>query len=95
MTGFETRDVKWPSACEIPTQVSFPAVLVTSKFMTKPEVSLVICTYNRCELLRQTLESIARLRPPAGLKWEVLVVDNNCSRRHATRWWRRSPGDCR
>lgn len=41
------------------------------------DVSLIICTYNRHELLRQTLESIAQLAVPAELGWEVLVVDNN------------------
>jgi len=47
--------------------------------MSKADVSLVICTYNRSQLLRHTLESITRLRPPMGAKWELLVVDNNSS----------------
>jgi glycosyltransferase involved in cell wall biosynthesis len=42
-------------------------------------LSVGICTWNRCELLRQTLEQMTRLRAPAGVTWEVVVVNNNCS----------------
>ena len=37
--------------------------------------SIVIATYNRAALLKDTLESLARLQP--GAPWEVIVVDNN------------------
>ncbi len=37
--------------------------------------SVVIATYNRCQDLRDTLGSLAALRPDAA--WEVIVVDNN------------------
>jgi glucosyl-dolichyl phosphate glucuronosyltransferase len=37
--------------------------------------SIVIATYNRAADLRDTLASLARLRP--GGDWEVIVVDNN------------------
>jgi glycosyltransferase involved in cell wall biosynthesis len=37
--------------------------------------SVVIATYNRGSDLRQTLASLANLRPAGG--WEVIVVDNN------------------
>ena len=37
--------------------------------------SVVIATYNRCQDLRDTLGSLAALRPDAT--WEVIVVDNN------------------
>lgn len=40
-------------------------------------VSVVLCTYNRAESLRNTLRSLAEQQVPAGLTWEVLVVDNN------------------
>jgi glycosyltransferase involved in cell wall biosynthesis len=39
------------------------------------KVSIVIATYNRAEMLRDTLNSLAGLRP--GAAWEVIVVDNN------------------
>lgn len=41
------------------------------------DVTVIICTYNRTLLLQDTLRSLAQLRVPAGLTWEVLVVDNN------------------
>jgi glucosyl-dolichyl phosphate glucuronosyltransferase len=41
------------------------------------QVSVVICTWNRCELLRSTLESFRSLVVPAEQEWELLVVNNN------------------
>ena len=41
-------------------------------------VSICICTYRRA-LLQQTLESLARLEIPDGVKIEVVVVDNDAS----------------
>jgi glucosyl-dolichyl phosphate glucuronosyltransferase len=37
--------------------------------------SILIATYNRAAVLRDTLANLARLRP--GAPWEVIVVDNN------------------
>src|SRR4051794_36241597 len=37
--------------------------------------SIVIATYNRASVLRDTLASLAQLRPAEP--WEVIVVDNN------------------
>jgi glucosyl-dolichyl phosphate glucuronosyltransferase len=43
-------------------------------------VSVVVCTWNRCHLLFQTLERMASaLRVPAGIRWELLVVNNGCT----------------
>jgi glycosyltransferase involved in cell wall biosynthesis len=42
-------------------------------------VSVVICTWNRCEHLRSTLESLRALVVPADQEWELLVVNNNSS----------------
>lgn len=41
-----------------------------------PDLSVVICTYNRPELLRLALTSLLR-QSPANLTYEVVVVDNN------------------
>lgn len=41
------------------------------------QISVVICTYNRCDSLRQTLETVCALNVPPSLSWELLVVDNN------------------
>ena len=40
-------------------------------------LTVVICTWNRAALLRQTLASISQLRVPDGVQWELLVVNNN------------------
>lgn len=40
------------------------------------DVSVVICTRNRAEPLRGLLESMTTLSRPAGLHWEVVIVDN-------------------
>src|ERR1041385_1216405 len=44
--------------------------------MTQPDLSVVICTYNRPELLRLALTTLLR-QSPANLAYEVVVVDNN------------------
>lgn len=41
------------------------------------DITVILCTYNRCNLLATALESIAASEMPAGTRWEVLVVDNN------------------
>jgi glycosyltransferase involved in cell wall biosynthesis len=40
-------------------------------------ISIVVPTYNRAERVGNVLASIARLRVPEGLPWEVVIVDNN------------------
>ena len=40
-------------------------------------VSVVLCTYNRCASLKNALASVAVQVVPDSLEWEVLVVDNN------------------
>jgi glycosyltransferase involved in cell wall biosynthesis len=40
-------------------------------------VTIIICTYNRCVSLRQTLTDLAGIAPPPDQSVEVLVVDNN------------------
>lgn len=41
------------------------------------DASVIVCTYNRCESLADTLAAIANLRVPDGFQWELIVVDNN------------------
>jgi glycosyltransferase involved in cell wall biosynthesis len=40
-------------------------------------LTISICTWNRAELLRQTLEQMTRVRVPSEVGLEVLVVNNN------------------
>ncbi len=42
-------------------------------------VTVILCTYNRCQILRKTLDSLASSELPESVNWEVLVVDNNSS----------------
>lgn len=42
-------------------------------------VSITICTWNRAQLLEQTLRSLEAMEVPDDVDWEVIVVDNNCT----------------
>lgn len=42
-------------------------------------IAVIICTWNRAPALGETLASLARVRRPAGVEIDVLVVDNNSS----------------
>ena len=39
-------------------------------------VSIIICTRDRADSLKLTLESISRTEVPAGWEVELLIVDN-------------------
>ena len=41
------------------------------------EVTVLICTWNRTALLEETLASLAHMDVPTGIRWELVVVDNN------------------
>jgi glycosyltransferase involved in cell wall biosynthesis len=43
------------------------------------DATVIICTYNRAESLRDTLRAVAALACAPGRQWEVVVVDNNSS----------------
>lgn len=45
------------------------------------DASVIVCTYNRADSLRDTLAALRALQTPPGCGWEVIVVDNN-SRDH-------------
>jgi len=40
-------------------------------------ISVILCTYDRCQSLTKTLESLAVSVLPDSVEWEVLIVDNN------------------
>ena len=42
-----------------------------------PEVSVVICTYNRAAGLASVLDDLSRQEDISALRWELLVIDNN------------------
>lgn len=39
--------------------------------------SIIVCTYNRAESLRDTIRALRALAPPTSGAWEVIIVDNN------------------
>jgi glycosyltransferase involved in cell wall biosynthesis len=41
------------------------------------KISVILCTYNRCQSLTRALESVAASQIPKSTDWEVLIVDNN------------------
>jgi glucosyl-dolichyl phosphate glucuronosyltransferase len=40
-------------------------------------ITVILCTYNRCQILVKALSSVALSLLPESVAWEVLVVDNN------------------
>jgi hypothetical protein len=42
-------------------------------------LTVAICTWNRCDLLRKGLEQMCKLIIPSDVEWELLVVNNNCT----------------
>ncbi len=65
------------------------------------KTALIICTWNRADSLRKTLDAVARLRPPTNAELHVLVVDNNSSdttaaalRRYQSQWTGNGPFHC-
>jgi glycosyltransferase involved in cell wall biosynthesis len=42
-------------------------------------VSVAVCTWNRSQLLQQSLEQMTHLIIPPGLEWELLIVNNACT----------------
>lgn len=40
-------------------------------------ITVILCTHNRCGSLAKALESVAASALPSSVEWEVLVVDNN------------------
>jgi glycosyltransferase involved in cell wall biosynthesis len=58
-------------------------------------ISVILCSYNRCQRLAKALESVAVSKVSEPTTWEVLVVDNNSNdqtREVAEDFCRRFPG---
>lgn len=41
------------------------------------KVTVILCTYNRCQSLQKALTSAAAMVLPESVEWEILIVDNN------------------
>ncbi|QIK95837.1 glycosyltransferase family 2 protein [Sphingomonas sp. HDW15A] len=47
--------------------------------MKNASFTIVICTWNRAESLRRTLDSLSSMTVPQDLNWSIFVVDNGSS----------------
>src|SRR6266436_7666835 len=45
------------------------------------QISVILCTYNRCRSLAKVLDGLASQVLPKSVEWEALIVDNNSSDR--------------
>jgi glucosyl-dolichyl phosphate glucuronosyltransferase len=43
------------------------------------KITVILCTYNRCQHLTTALDSLSGLELSSSIDWEILVVDNNSS----------------
>lgn len=50
--------------------------VVTAPAAPAVDVSVIVCTRNRSEAMRRLLEQLEHLVVPAGVRWELIVVDN-------------------
>ena len=42
-------------------------------------ITIAICTFNRAESLRRTLDSLIAMQVPSDISWEIVIVNNNSS----------------
>lgn len=49
----------------------------TAATVTTPDITVVVCTYNRASMLKQALASLTCLETSNQFHFEILVVDNN------------------
>ena len=54
-----------------------PTSTVDTQGFATLDITVILCTYNRCEVLAGALQSIATSQVASSVTWEVLVVDNN------------------
>src|SRR3954463_7414909 len=47
------------------------------KPMANLTITIAICTWNRSASLSRTLTSLRDMQIPAGIEWEVVVINNN------------------
>ena len=62
----------------IPFLQSKLRILLPASQMAKPDISVIVCTYNRADWLRTAIESLTKLETEDHT-YEVLVVDNASS----------------
>jgi glycosyltransferase involved in cell wall biosynthesis len=55
------------------------AAYSASEGIDRMNVTVILCTYNRCQVLAKALDSVGASMLPDSVDWEILVVDNNSS----------------
>jgi glucosyl-dolichyl phosphate glucuronosyltransferase len=58
-----------------------PTSTIDTRSSEPLDITVILCTYNRCADLVVALESLAASQMPSSIPWEVLVVDNNSTDR--------------
>jgi glycosyltransferase involved in cell wall biosynthesis len=48
-----------------------------NRSMIVNRATVLICTYNRADLLRETLDSLQKMTPPVNCAADIVIVDNN------------------
>jgi glycosyltransferase involved in cell wall biosynthesis len=51
----------------------------TKEVSDQVNITVIVCSHNRCQDIAKALDSVAASRLPDSVKWEVVVVDNNSS----------------
>jgi len=72
-----------------------PTSMLDTRSAGALDVTVILCTYNRCADLARALDSLAASEMPSSIRWEVLVVDNNSTdgtREVVESFCRRHPG---
>ena len=62
---------------------------------TSADATVIVCTYNRCKSLEDTLRAMQQQVVPPDISWELIVVDNNSSdgtQALVAEWQTRLPG---
>jgi glucosyl-dolichyl phosphate glucuronosyltransferase len=49
----------------------------TEKGLNSMFITVAICTFNRADSLRRALDSLAAMRVPTDVAWEIAIVNNN------------------
>ena len=52
---------------------------MTSSTTGDTAISVIMATWNNARRLRITLEALNRCAAPEGLRWELVLVANNCT----------------
>jgi len=80
-SGQDEREDKAATGCQVEGKDCYSRVLPvesnSEKDCTSMFITVGICTFNRAESLRRTLDSLVAMRVPSDLAWEIVIVNNN------------------